>query len=87
VLLASPGPVGSDRDPAVTVEVIFIGVFIWPEPVLGMKPGRMNRGLPALSAWFAVTGAAMVTVVVVAARARSPSAAGPALPLAGLSTE
>jgi hypothetical protein len=73
---------------AITVEVIFIGLFICPEPVLGMKPGRVNWGLLALSAWFAVTGGAMITVIVAAARRASrPSALGPAMPLSGLRTE
>jgi hypothetical protein len=73
---------------AVTVEVMFIGVFIWPGPVLGMKPGQVNWGLLALSAWFAITGGAKGTVIVAASRRASrPSAAGPALPLSGLLTE
>lgn len=61
---------------AITAEVVFICVFVAPGPLFGMAPGRVDWGLLALSASFTATGAAMVTIILAAARsARRQSAA------------
>src|SRR5215472_5832967 len=52
---------------AVAAEVVFICVFVAPEPLFGMAPGRVNWGLLALSASFAAVGGAMVTIMMAAA--------------------
>lgn len=53
---------------ALAVEVIFVGIFIAPQPVLGMELGHVNWGLTVLSASFAAVGGTMGTIIAAAAR-------------------
>lgn len=62
---------------AVAVEAVFISTFILAGSWLGMTLGRVNWGLLALSAVFAVVGGATVAIVTTAPRrARSQAAEG-----------
>ena len=53
---------------AVAVEVVFIGIFMVPGSLLGMRLGHVNWGLLALSALFAAVGGTMITIITAATR-------------------